>query len=67
MVYTTHRNGDEWGMVYYCYTNIMIKRGLKLDMLQIPDFQTTHAPQNMGETYILAWNSIHSGAGSLSQ
>ena len=18
----THKNGDEWGMVYYCYTNI---------------------------------------------
>ena len=23
MVYTTHKNGDEWGMVYYCYTNII--------------------------------------------
>ena len=23
MVYTTHRNGDEWGMVYYCYTHII--------------------------------------------
>ena len=20
--HTTHRNGDDWGMVYYCYTNI---------------------------------------------
>ena len=23
MVYITHKNGDEWGMVYYCYTNII--------------------------------------------
>ena len=22
MGYTTHKNGDEWGMVYYCYTDI---------------------------------------------
>ena len=22
MVYTSHKNGDEWGMVYYCYANI---------------------------------------------
>ena len=22
MIYTTHKNGDEWGMVYSCYTNI---------------------------------------------
>ena len=23
MAYTTHKNGD-WGMVYYCYTNITL-------------------------------------------
>ena len=28
MVYTTHKNGDEWGMVYYCYTNIITNIGL---------------------------------------
>ena len=22
MVYTTHKNGDEWGIVDSCYTNI---------------------------------------------
>ena len=22
MVYTTHENGDDWGMVYCCYINI---------------------------------------------
>ena len=32
MVYTTHKNGDEWGMVYYCYTNI---RCLDLEAIQI--------------------------------
>ena len=23
MVYTTHKSGDEWGMVYDCYTHII--------------------------------------------
>ena len=22
---TTHKNGDEWGMVYHCYTNIKLE------------------------------------------
>ena len=25
MVYTTHKNGDEWGMVYYCYTTVTVE------------------------------------------
>ena len=23
MLYTTYKHGDEWGMVYHCYTHII--------------------------------------------
>ena len=36
MVYTTHKNGDEWGMVYYCSTNISSK--LQNCHSSVPDF-----------------------------
>ena len=24
MVYTIYENGDDWGMVYYCFTHIIV-------------------------------------------
>jgi hypothetical protein len=29
MVYTTYKNGDDWGMVYYCFTHISRDYGIK--------------------------------------
>ena len=28
MVYTTYKKGDDWGMVYYCFTLINVNPGL---------------------------------------
>ena len=38
MVYTTHKDGDEWGMVYCCYTCIHLKLA---DHWGYPIFQET--------------------------
>ena len=42
MVYTSYKNGDDWGMVYYCFTHIicicaMVRK--KIDYIHLEDGQ----------------------------
>ena len=32
MVFTTNKTGDEWGVVYYCYTNISMLAQVRKDV-----------------------------------
>ena len=33
--HTTHKNGDDWGMVYYCYTHITMDFRIKPGEIRI--------------------------------
>ena len=59
MVYTTHKNGHEWGMVYYCYTNIRpldleVRNGVGALKLWVEAYQPLCSPMSLAAMLVSA-------------